>query len=314
MTVEAPCRSAGTVGDGSGLTAANDGALCLILYVLRYGSFATSITSSGMGGVVVSGSASGMGAATAALLRASGTRVIGIDLRDADVIADLSTANGRRVAIDGVNELCAGRLDGAVLFAGVGGATGRAASMLVSLNYFGSVELFEAFRPMLAARGSTSAVAVSSNSTTCQPGWSEELVAACLAGDEKRACLLADEADSVTAYPATKAALARWVRRNAPTPAWAGAGIRLNAIAPGLVETAFVEETRNDSVLGELIDQFPLPLGRGGRAEEIARLAVFLLSDDASFFCGSFVVCDGGTEALLRPDDWPARWAVSAGP
>jgi hypothetical protein len=48
-------------------------------------------------------------------------------------------------------------------------------------------------------------------------------------------------------------------------------------------------------------------MGRGGTAEEVAALVVFLLTA-GSFFCGSFLVCDGGTEALLRPDDWPARW------
>jgi NAD(P)-dependent dehydrogenase (short-subunit alcohol dehydrogenase family) len=245
-------------------------------------------------------------------MRDSGHRVIGIDVRDADVIADLGLADAREAAVTRVGELCEGRLDGVALFAGIGGATGRQASQLVSVNYFGSVELLQGFQPMLAAAGSSSAVAISSNSTTCQPGWSEELVAACLSGDEASARQIADRADSMTAYPATKTALARWVRRNAPTPAWAGAGIRLNAIAPGLVETAFVEETRNDPVLGGLIGQFPLPLGRGGRAEEIAHLASFLLSDAASFFCGSFLVCDGGTEALLRPDDWPARWDLAA--
>lgn len=249
-----------------------------------------------------------MGAATAKLLQQAGHRVIGIDLHDAEVTADLSTPDGRGAAADRVSDLCGGRLDGAALFAGVGGATGRPASLLISLNYFGSVQLLEAFRPLLAAAESSSAVAISSNSTTCQPGWSEELVAACLAGDEAKAREIADQGDSMTAYPATKTALARWVRRNAPTPGWAGAGIRLNAIAPGLIETPFVEETRRDPVLGGLIDQFPIPLGRGGRAEEIARLTAFLLAEDASFFCGAFLVCDGGTEALLRPDDWPARW------
>jgi NAD(P)-dependent dehydrogenase (short-subunit alcohol dehydrogenase family) len=260
---------------------------------------------------VVSGSASGMGAATAELLRAGGHRVIGIDLHDADVVADLSSSDGRATAVDAVTAACDGPLDGAALFAGVGGATGRPASLLVSLNYFGSVELFAAFRPLLAAGDRpSSAVAISSNSSTCQPGWSEELVAACLAGDEEQARLVADRGDSATAYPATKAALARWVRRTAPGPEWAGAGVRLNAVAPGLVETAFVEETRNDPVLGPLIGGFPLPLGRGGRAEEIAALVVFLLGEDAGFFCGSVILCDGGTEALLRPDDWPARWEL----
>ncbi len=261
-----------------------------------------------MGAYVISGSASGMGAATTHLLRAAGHDVIGIDLRDAEVVADLSTADGRRDATSHIAALSGGRLDGAALFAGVGGATGRPASLLVSLNYFGSVELFEALRPMLAAAGSSSAVAVSSNSATCQPGWSSELVEACLQGDEVKARELADIADSVNAYPATKAALARWVRRMAPTADWAGSGVRLNTIAPGLVETPFVEETRRDPVLGRFIDAFPLPLGRGGSVEEIAALTAFLLGDTGRFFCGSFLVCDGGTEAILRPDDWPAVW------
>lgn len=264
-----------------------------------------------MGTYVVSGSASGMGAATAALLRDAGDHVIGVDVRDADVVADLSTAAGRGTALDAVRAAAGDRLDGVALFAGVGGASGRDPRLLVSLNYFGSVQLFEALRPLLAAAGSASAVAISSNSATCQPGWAEELVAACLSGDEEHAREVAGGADSPTAYPATKAALARWVRRSAPTAEWAGAGVRLNAVAPGLVETPFVDATRADPVLGQLIGGFPLPLGRGGRAEEVAELVVFLLTR-GTFFSGSFLVCDGGTEALLRPDDWPARWAVGS--
>lgn len=264
-----------------------------------------------MGTFVVTGSASGMGAATAALLEKAGHRVVGVDLRDAEVVADLSRPQGRATAAAAITAVAGGRLDGAALFAGVGGATGRDPQLLVSLNYFGSVELFEALRPLLAAAGSSSAVAISSNSATCQPGWSEELVEACLAGDEARAREVATRGDSPTAYPATKAALARWVRRCAPGAAWAGAGIRLNAVAPGLIETPFVDETRNDPVLGQLIGGFPLPLGRGGRAEEVAELVVFVLTS-GTFLSGSFLVCDGGTEALLRPDDWPGRWEVPA--
>jgi NAD(P)-dependent dehydrogenase (short-subunit alcohol dehydrogenase family) len=263
-----------------------------------------------LGTFVISGSASGMGAATAEQLVAGGHRVIGIDIRDADVVADLSTVSGRQGAITAVVEAAGGALDGVALFAGIGGATGRAADLLVSLNYFGSVELLLALRPLLAATGSASAIAISSNSATCQPNWSEDLVEACLSGDEARAREVAALGDSPTAYPATKTALARWVRRTAPTDDWAGQGVRLNAVAPGLIETPFVDATRADPVLGQMIDGFPLPLGRGGRAEEIARLVAFLLTGGDTFFCGSVIVCDGGTEALLRPDVWPQRWEL----
>lgn len=256
---------------------------------------------------VVSGAASGMGAATARLLTAQGHKVIGVDLHDADVVADLSQPEGRSTAVAAIEKRAAGRLDGAALFAGMGGATGRAASLLVSLNFFGSVELFTALRPLLSAAGTASAVAIGSNSATVQPGWDADLVAACLSGDEERARTIADRGDSFLAYPATKAALAHWVRRTAPNQDWAGSGIRLNTVAPGLVETPLVEATRNDPVLRGMIDEFPLPLGRGGRPEEIAELVAFLLIS-GTYFCGSFLVCDGGSEALLRPDAWPARW------
>ena len=263
-----------------------------------------------MGTFAVTGAASGMGAATAQLLRAAGHQVIGVDRRPADIVADLATPAGRRAAIDGVRVASGGILHGAAMFAGVGGATGRAASLLVSVNYFGTVELLRAFRPLLAAAGESAVVAISSNAATCQPGWDPALVDACLSGDETRARAVGDQGDSAAAYPATKLAVARWVRRHAPGPEWAGSGVRLNAIAPGLVETPFVAETRADPVLGPLIDLFPLPLGRGGEPAEIAALAAFLLSPAARFFCGSVIYCDGGTDALVRPDDWPARWGT----
>jgi len=263
-----------------------------------------------MGTFVVSGSASGMGLATAELLRKQGHDVIGVDQRDASVVADLSTVNGRLDAIQRIHDLADDHLDGVALFAGVGGGTGRPASLLASLNYFGSVHLFAGLRTLLAAAGESSALAVCSNSMTCQPGWSEDLVTALLFGDEPHAREVADRGESLMAYPATKVALARWVRRHAPQADWAGSGIRLNAIAPGLVETPLAAEQRADPVIGALIDQFPLPLGRGADPAELAELACFLLSDRARFFSGSIVLCDGGTESLLRPEVYPTRWEI----
>jgi NAD(P)-dependent dehydrogenase (short-subunit alcohol dehydrogenase family) len=117
----------------------------------------------------------------------------------------------------------------------------------------------------------------------------------------------------VGAYPATKMALARWVRRNGVGSDWAGAGIRLNAVAPGLTETPMVAEVRSDPAMGPAIDQFPIPVGRSGRPADIAATIAFLLGPDASFVCGSIVFVDGGTDALLRPDDWPAPMTAAGG-
>ncbi len=257
---------------------------------------------------VVTGSASGMGAATCAWLRTQGHDVIGVDLHDAEVLADLATPGGRDAAVTAVRDRT-DSLDGLALFAGLVGLTGRPSHLLASVNYFGTIALLEGLRPLLAAVDTSFALAVCSNSMTCMPGVSEELVEALLGGDEAHAREVADKRESVMAYPATKLALARWLRRNAPTPEWIGAGIRLNALAPGVVETPMVEQTRADPVLGELIKGFNVPIGRGATAGEIADLAGFLLTK-ATFMVGSIVLVDGGTEAQLRPDVYPTSWVL----
>ncbi len=154
------------------------------------------------------------------------------------------------------------------------------------------------------------AVAISSNSTTVQPGIPAEIVAACLAHDEEACARLADAHGSMVTYPAAKLAVAHWVRRQACGPEWAGSGLRLNAIAPGMIDTPMVAAMRADAETAPLLDMLPIPVGRPGRPEEIAALVEFLLGPDAAFFCGSVVFCDGGSDALLRTMDWPAAWDI----
>lgn len=261
-----------------------------------------------MGTICITGSASGMGAATAARLRDHGHTVIGVDVRDAEVEADLGTPEGRDAAIAAVAAASGGVLDGFAPFAGMGGLPDRAGSLVGSVNYFGTSVLLEGLRPFLAAGTDPAVVVISSNSTTCQPNVPQDLVDAFLADDEGLARDLADRHGSVVTYPASKIALARWVRRHAVGPDWAGAGIRLNAVAPGLVETALTAEQKADATMAPLIAQFPIPLGRAGRPEELAALVEFLLGPESTFFVGSVIWCDGGTDALLRGDDWPAIW------
>lgn len=267
--------------------------------------------------VAVTGSASGIGAAVAARLRSAGDRVIGVDLRDAEVIADLSSGPGRADAVTGVAEACGGVLDGLVTCAGVGGLPGRPGSLLVEVNYCGTVQLLAGLRPALAAAAgaasaaggaSAAAVAIASNSTTIHPDPPLALTDACVAGDLPSARRLADEAGPVAAYPATKVAVCRWLRRQAPSKSWAGAGIRLNAVAPGAVETPLLAEQRNDARIAPLIEGLPIPLGRPGLPDEVAAVVAFLLSPDASLLCGSILLADGGTESLLRADAYPTPW------
>jgi len=211
--------------------------------------------------------------------------------------------------VEGATEHSGGELAGIVTCAGLAGLPGRAGSLLASVNYFGTVDLLVGLRPLLAPGGA--AVAISSNSTTVQPAVPADLVEACLRHDEELSAQIADARGSLVTYPATKLAVAHWVRRNATGPDWAGSGLRLNAVAPGMIDTPMVAGMRADAKAGPMLDMLPIPVGRPGRAEEIATVIDLLLGPDGTFFCGSVVFCDGGSDALLRTNDWPAAWDIS---
>jgi NAD(P)-dependent dehydrogenase (short-subunit alcohol dehydrogenase family) len=224
-------------------------------------------------------------------------------------VADLSSSAGRHQAVAAATERSGGALAGIVTCAGLAGTPERTGSLLAAVNYFGTVDLLEGLRPLLAPGGA--AVAISSNSTTVQPAVPADLVEALLRGDEELSAQIADSRGSLVAYPATKLAVAHWVRRKATGPEWAGAGLRLNAIAPGMIDTPMVAGMRADPEAGPLLDMLPIPVGRPGRPQEIAALVDLLLGPDGAFFCGSVVFCDGGSDALLRTNDWPAAWDIS---
>jgi NAD(P)-dependent dehydrogenase (short-subunit alcohol dehydrogenase family) len=260
-----------------------------------------------MGTYAVSGAASGMGRACAERLRRDGHEVIGIDLRDVAVIADLSAPGGRAAAIAGVLELCAGRLDGAVMAAGVGPEPGREA-VLAQVNFLGVTELLVGLRPALAAAGTAKVVAFCSNAATITPAIPPAVVRAFLGGRvEQVPELLAPfgiYAPSM-AYGGAKLALARWLRRAAVSKDWAGAGIRLNAIAPGPIRTPLLDAQLSGALAQSVLD-LPVPIGGYGEAGQIAEWVALMLSPAADFMCGAIVFVDGGTDAYFRGSDWPA--------
>ena len=105
----------------------------------------------------------------------------------------------------------------------------------------------------------------------------DDVVEACLAHEEERACALPG-ATGARAYASGKRALARWVRRYAPTPDWAGLGIALNAIAPGTVETPLSAPVLADAAGARYIDRaVPMPLAGHARPEEIAPMLASLV-------------------------------------
>ncbi len=254
-----------------------------------------------MGIAAVTGSASGIGAAVAARLRSGGDRVVGVDLRDAEVEADLSTPEGRHAALAGVRDACGGELDRLVVAAGIGPGTDDA-PRIVSVNYFGAVALLDGLRPAMEGRPGAAAVAVCSNSAQLGPLQEHPAVLAMLDGDEAAAREGVVEAGCFIAYAGSKHALSRAVRRRAAD--YGAAGVRLNGVAPGVTQTPLLDNTLAHPVWGQHADAFPIPLGRRAEPDDIASVIDFLLGPGAGYVHGSIVYADGGGDAAVRPDSF----------
>ena len=246
---------------------------------------------------LVTGSASGIGKATTQYLCERGQRVITLDLHDADVVADLATPAGRDLAIERTLAAANGSLDAVIACAGTAVMTG----LTVRVNYFGTIALLDGLRTLLAESSTARVVVISSVGVLFSSIDAE--VAACLAGDEEAAAAAA-ETQPILAYGSSKLALARWVRRMAPTPEWAGCGIALNAIGPGVVETPMIQELLDDPAGIEMLDSgVPMPLSGHSKPEQIAPVLAFLTSAENELITGQMIFVDGGADSIIRGDN-----------
>ena len=260
---------------------------------------------------VVTGAASGIGAATTRYLRERGGRVIACDLHDADVVANLTTPEGRAELVDGVTRLSGGRIDGIVANAG-----GGPAETSLQLNFFGAVATLEGLRPLLESSDAPRAVAVSSIASFSP--MDSRLVEACLSMDEPAAVAAAWEfaarngpVDVMSGAYATKLAgdlyanakhaLNRWCRRVAIKPDWAGARIPLNAVAPGFIDTPAAAYILSNPERSEAMRQMvPMRGAYPARPEEMAAILAWCVSAENSLMTGQILFVDGGAEPLLR--------------
>src|SRR5512135_2970662 len=108
--------------------------------------------------VVITGAASGIGKATAALAEARGWQPIRVDLNEGDVKADLATPHGRSAFMEGVTALVGERVDAVIACAGVAFST----PLTLHVNYFGAIATLEGMRPLLAQGTSPRAVGITS--------------------------------------------------------------------------------------------------------------------------------------------------------
>ena len=257
-----------------------------------------------MGIYAVTGGSSGIGAKTVEYLRAQGHLVYNIDIKNGDINADLSSKDGRAYIIERLHSLCTEGMDGIICCAGVSNGCGNL-KLIVSINYFGAVEVAEGAFDLLEKRHGA-CVVVSSN--TISQGAARMDIVDLLNNqkDEDRVLRLVENMDVKTQahamYVATKYALARWMRR--VSAHWASHGVRINAIAPGNVETAMTARLTPQERVATMALPIPTLYGQDKLMDpsDIASSIVFLVSQQAHGLNGIILFCDGGTDALLNSE------------
>jgi NAD(P)-dependent dehydrogenase (short-subunit alcohol dehydrogenase family) len=250
--------------------------------------------------IVITGSGSGMGAATGARLRAMGHRVIGVDLHDADVNADLGTVLGREDMVAQVRGLAPDGIDGVLTSAGV--ADFNRPGLVVSVNYFGTIAALEGLHTLLRGPGAR-CVAVASTAILISDPDILKLEALCLTRDEPAAVTLANQCSMLQAYPASKRALTRWARAASIRPEWAGSGKLLNIVVPGTVKTPMITKALSDPHQAQSIrNGSPIAVDDFAEADALAELMAFLLTFEGNYIVGQTFFADGGTEVLTRQD------------
>ncbi|MGJ0239741.1 SDR family NAD(P)-dependent oxidoreductase [Novosphingobium fluoreni] len=201
---------------------------------------------------LVTGGVSGIGEATAKALRARGDRVITVDLRNADINADLSTAQGRATLVAQAERLAPDGIDLVVAAAGVSLGIGD----VLGVNFFGAVATLEGLRPLLVKRAPAQAIAITSTAAIGEVD--DEMMAACRDGNEEAAKVRSSHhrgrcsfAPGIFIVEAGPCLLSPPRRHNAGS---AGSRVFLNAVAPGLTLTNMTRPMLSDPALVDVIN------------------------------------------------------------
>ena len=241
--------------------------------------------------VVITGGARGIGDAIAQAFLAEGARVVSIDLGDPEqprdgtryLTADVSSLEAVEAAFGDIDST-EGRVDVLVNNAGIQriGLTDRIDPALwrqvIDVHLFGMFHCSRAALQRMLPRRSGAIVSIASAAgVLAVPGRGP--------------------------YSAAKGAISAITRTMAVE--YAGVGIRVNAVAPGSVRTALVEQGIRDGsiVLEDLLPE--IPMRRQGTPDEVAGVVRFLAGPDASYITGQTIVVDGGWTIQLmrdRPD------------
>jgi NAD(P)-dependent dehydrogenase (short-subunit alcohol dehydrogenase family) len=265
--------------------------------------------------VVVTGAASGMGAATAQILVDLGAEVTAIDIKATAVpVARSFEVDLRdREAIEAAAEQIAGPIDGLFSCAGLPGPPFSELDTM-KVNWVGARHLAEQLVPKMRPGGSISAI-----SSSAAVGWWEQMetlgpLLATPGFDEAVDWLEANEETwNWSGYLFSKWVVDAWVGH------WcvdlAARGIRINCINPGPTDTAMMPAFQ-DFATKEVVDQAVGPIGRYARADEQAWPLVMIGSPRCSYVAGEVFAVDGGFQGARFTGRHEAGWAdlIDEGP
>ncbi|MGN6270681.1 MAG: SDR family NAD(P)-dependent oxidoreductase [Sphingomonas sp.] len=241
--------------------------------------------------IIVTGAGSGIGGAAARLFAAEGGQVVAADLTEgAEETAELIARDGgiaRALRIDAGNEadviravdLAAAEFGGLdVMFANAGISGGLANIFDTSVELITEVLRVNLIGPFLAVKHAAPRIA--------ERGGGAIVLTASVAGIRSGA--------GSPAYSASKAGVINLAKVAAQQ--LSGSNVRVNAICPGLTETGMTKPTFDYAREAGKMDRVGRlnPLRRGAQPEELARVAAFLASDDASYVNGQAIAVDGG--------------------
>lgn len=250
---------------------------------------------------LITGGASGMGMVAARLFASEGAKV---------VLTDLADEQGEGVA----DKIRGGGGDATYVHADVSSEADAEAMVQRTVEAYGGLTvLYNNAGVMLAADGSvdttdgsvwdtTLAVNVKGVVHGCKYG-----IPAMIASGGGSIVNVASfvawmgAATSQTAYTASKGAVLAMTREIAVE--YARKGVRCNALCPGPIDTPLLSELLSDPERRQR--RFVhIPMGRLGQAEELAKAALFLASDESSYMTGASLIVDGGiTAAYVTPTD-----------
>ncbi|MEB0113674.1 coniferyl-alcohol dehydrogenase [Variovorax sp. RTB1] len=239
--------------------------------------------------IVVTGAASGIGAASAALLAACGADVISVDINEPDrpvgrfFRADLSDKSS-------IDELVAALPAGANGLANIAGLPPtRPAEAVVKVNLVGLKYLTTQLVPKLSDGASVVNLA-----SLAGLGWADAkdvvMASSDLGFDDVAAFCRGHKISEARSYFFSKEALIVWTMQNRWT--WRARGIRMNSISPGPVDTPILKDFIE--TLGARAEEDMKTMDRPGTPADIAPVIAFLMSDGSAWIRGTNLPVDGG--------------------